>query len=291
MKPLRFVGRDEPLTTEQGLYLLQQAIKIARRDFVGRKLLPIRFIDPATQTFGYDTLTEMSAARIDPKYPGKETLDITNLTRTPVNIPTLHKEFQIPKADLDASRMTGVPLNTQYSDAATYQVGLLEDIMLITGTTTQGTVINGLYNAAGNSEDTDLGWGTVANIITSINDTIALLAADHIYKPYNLMISPTEEGAASQLIGTGPSTYLDWVQKRIGGQIFVSEAMTAGLGLMSKANPVGLFEYVVAEDLTIKTEQENLRSGEGLFGKVYVRGLPVVYNSNALCKMTNIGGS
>jgi uncharacterized linocin/CFP29 family protein len=291
MKSLRYVGKDEPLISEQGYYLLQSAIKIARRDFVGRKLLPIRFIDPATSTFGYDTLTEMSAARIDPKYPGKETLDITNLTRTPVNIPTLHKEFEIPKADLDASRMTGVPLNTQYSDAATYQVGLLEDTMLITGTTTQGTVINGLYNGAGNSESTNLGWGTAANIITSINNTIALLGTDHIYKPYNLVISPAEEGAASVLIGSGPSTYLDWILKRIGGQIFVSEAMTAGLGLMMKANPVGLFEYVVAEDLSVKTEQENLRAGEGMFGKVYVRGLPVIYDSNALCKMTDIGGS
>ncbi len=291
MKSLRYVGKDEPLISEQGYYLLQSAIKIARRDFLGRRLLPIRFIAPETQTFGYDTLSEMSAARIDPKYPGKETLDITNLSRTPVNIPTLHKEFHIPKADLDASRMTGVPLNTAYSDAATYQVGLLEDTMLITGTTTQGTVINGLYNGAGNTEATNLGWGTSANIITSINNTIALLAADHIYKPYNLVISPTEEGAASVLISSGPSTYMDWILKRIGGTVFVSEAMTAGLGLMTKANPVGLFEYVVAEDLTIKTMQENVREGEGLFGKSYVRGLPVIYDSNALCKMTDIGGS
>ncbi len=291
MKSLRYVGKDEPLISEQGYTLLQSAIKIARRDFIGRRLLPIRFIDPATQTFGYDTLTEMSAARIDPKYPGAETLDITNLTRTPVNIPVLHKEFEIPKPDLDASRMTGVPLNTQYSDAATYQVGLLEDTMLITGTTTQGTVINGLYNGAGNDENTNLGWGTSANIITSVNKAIALLGADHIYKPYNICISPTEEGAAAVLIGSGPSTYLDWIKARIGGTIFVSEAMTAGLGLMTKANPVGLFEYVVAEDLTIKTEQENLRAGEGLFGRAYVRGLPVIYDSNALCKMSDIGGS
>ena len=288
MKPLRYVGKDEPLTSEQGYYLLQSAIKVARRDFVGRKLLPIRFIDPATQTFGYDTLTEMSAARIDPKYPGKETLDITNLTRTPVNIPCLHKEFEIPKSDLDASRMTGVPLNTAYSDAATYQVGLLEDTMLILGTTTQGTVINGLYNGAGNSEGTSLDWGTSANIITSINNTIALLAADHIYKPYNLVLNPTQEGEASVLIGSGPSTYLDWIKARIGGTVFITEAMTAGLGLMTKANPVGMFEYVVAEDLTIKTEQESVRDGEGLFGKSYVRGLPVIYDSNALCKMTTI---
>ncbi len=57
---------------------------------------------------------------------------------------------------------------------------------------------------------------------------------------------------------------------------------------MMKANPVGMFEYVVAEDLAIETEIESVRSGKGLFGRAYVRGLPVVYQANALCKMTTI---
>ena len=290
MKPLRFVGRDEPLTAEQGYNLLPSIIKIARRDFVGRKLLPIRYIDPATQTFGYDTLTEMSAARIDPKYPGREALDITNLTRTPVNIPILHKEFEIPKADLDASRLTGIPLNTQYSDAAAYQVGLLEDLLLMVGSTTQGTVINGLYNGANNADNTNYDWATPADIITSINAAMALCAADHIYRPYNLLIDPEADGYISLLVnsGAGPGTYRDWVQARIGGQIFVSEGMTVGTALLLKANPVGMFEYVVAEDLKVETETESIRSGQGLFGRVFVRGLPVIYNSNALCKISNI---
>jgi uncharacterized linocin/CFP29 family protein len=288
MKQLRYVGKDEPLQAEQGLTLLPSAIKIARRDFVGRKLLPIRYIDPTTQTFGYDVLSEMSAARIDPKYPGRETLDIVNLSRTPVNIPTMHKEFEIPKADLDSSRSTGLPLNTTYSDAATYLVGLLEDTLLMIGSATEGVVISGLYNGAGNSDETNYDWATPAHIITSINAAMAKLAEDHINRPYNLLIPPEQDGYLAVLVNDGPSTYYDWVKKRIGGEVFVSEGMATGTGLLSKANPVGLFEYVVAEDLTVKTEQENLRAGEGLFGKVYVRGLPVIYNSNALCKMADL---
>jgi len=49
-----------------------------------------------------------------------------------------------------------------------------------------------------------------------------------------------------------------------------------------------MFEYVVAEDLAIETEIESVRSGKGLFGRAYVRGLPVVYQPNALAKMTTI---
>ncbi len=284
MKSLSQVGRDEYLTAEQGLTLLPSAIKVARRDFIGRKLLPIRFVPKETQTFSYDTLTEMGAGRTDPKYPGRETLDAVNLGRTPVNIPCHHKEFEIPKADLDASYITGTPLPTTYSDAAAYQVGLLEDTCIIEGSGT----INGLYAAAGNSEATSLSWGTATNIPLSINATIALLAADHIYRPYNLLLNPTQEGYAMALIANTATPWMDWVQKRIGGQIFVSEGITAGTGLMMKANPVGMFEYVVAEDLAIETEIESVRSGKGLFGRAYVRGLPVVYQANALCKMTTI---
>jgi uncharacterized linocin/CFP29 family protein len=287
MKPLRYVGKDEILQTEQGLTLLPSAIKIARRDFVGRKLLPIRFIDPATQTYSYDTLTEMSGARIDPKYPGGETMDSIALARTAVNIPIIHKEFHIPKADLDSSRMTGIPLNTSYSDAAAYQVGLLEDILLMNGTTTQGTVINGLYNAAANSDSTNADWATPATILTSINTAIGLLTDDHIYRPYNLLVNPEQESQMSVIL-SGATTYADWVKGRIGGQIFVSEGITLGTALLMKANPVGCFEYVVAEDLKIEVETESLRDGNGLFGRVYVRGLPVIYDSNALCKMTDV---
>ena len=78
------------------------------------------------------------------------------------------------------------------------------------------------------------------------------------------------------------------MNENIGGEIFVTPTITAGTGMMTKANPVGMFEYVVAEDLTVETEILSKKAGENLFGRVYVRGLPVVYDSNAICKMTTI---
>ena len=62
MKPLQFVGKDEPLNTMQGLTLRPSAIAIARRNFVGRKLFgrAVTFVPPETQTYQYSKLTEMS---------------------------------------------------------------------------------------------------------------------------------------------------------------------------------------------------------------------------------------
>src|SRR3989304_225910 len=97
MNTLRNVGRDEPLTTEQGQQIREAAVMAARREFVARKLFgtSIRKTDESTQTFGYDTLTEVSNAAIDAKWPGRNTIDIVNLARSTVNIPLLHKEFEI----------------------------------------------------------------------------------------------------------------------------------------------------------------------------------------------------
>lgn len=291
MNTLRYVGHDEPLTTEQGQYIMDRVVYAARRELVGRKLLPIRKIDSSTQVFGYDVLTESANAAIDVGWPGRETLDIVNLGRQTVAIPTVHKEFEINKLDLASSRMTGTPLNTTTAESAGYKVGLEEDTLLILGYSADGTTydIAGLYNATGvNSEATNLDWGTAANIATSVNNTIALLMADNIFPPYNLCVHPTQYNQAAVFIANTAVPYLTWIKERIQGDIYPTATITAGTGMMTKANPVGMFEFVVAEDLTVETQVLSKKEGESLFGRVYVRGLPVVYDANAICQMTTI---
>ena len=286
MKSLRFVGQDEVLTAEQGLYLSTSVVAIARRAFVGRKLLSPEYIDPAAQTYAYDKLTEMSKARTDPKYPGKETLDVIGLDRTPVNIPCSHKEFVIPKADLDSSKMSGIPLTTKYSDAAAYQVGYEEDDMIING---KG-VIPGLYNGAGNTE-TGADWTTATNIPITLKAAIVKLVADSIYGPYNLVINPTQDIELDEFVSGTAVPWRERVLARISGQIFATDAITAGTGILMKA-PIGQditkFSHVIAQDLQVEGETESVRQGAGWFGRVFVRGLPVIKDSNAICSLTTI---
>lgn len=290
MNTLRYVGHDEPLTTEQGQYIMDRVVYAARRELVGRKLMPIRKIDSSTQVFGYDVLTESADAAIDVGWPGRETLDIVNLARETVAIPTVHKEFEINKLDLASSRMTGTPLNTTTAESAGYKVGLEEDTLLILGYSADGTTydINGLYNAAGNSQASAYNWSTATNIPLSINASITLLMADNIFPPYNLILNPQEYNEAAVFVANTAVPYLTWIKERIGGEIYPSATITAGTGMMTKANPVGMFEFVVAEDLTVETQVLSKKEGESLFGRVYVRGLPVVYDSNAICKLTTI---
>lgn len=293
MNSLRYVGTvDNSLNTEQGQFIAAQAKEAARRVFIGRKLFgsAIRKIDPGTQTYGFDTLTHGSAAAFDYTYPGKQSVDAVNLTRTTVAIPNIHKEFHISKLDLASSRMSGTPLNTTQAESAAYKVATGEDSMLINGWSQDGTTyeVNGLYQAAGNT-DAGADWATATNITASLQDGIALLIADNIQPPYNLILNPAQYADCLELVANTAVTYVDHVKQMLqGGDIYVTPAITATTGILMAANPNGAFEYVLAEDLTTVTETESVKDGEGLFGRCYLRGLPVIYDANAICTLTSI---
>jgi uncharacterized linocin/CFP29 family protein len=293
MNTLSYVGRtDSNLTAEQGLYIESQVKEAARRNLKGRMLFgpAVRKIDSGAQSYKYNKLTHGSAAAFDYTYPGKTSIDSIDLQPTTVAMPNIHKEFQIGKLDLASSYLSGTPLNTTQAESCAYKVAWAEDALLINGWSQDGTTyeINGLYQAAGNSEATNLDWGAAANIATSIQNSLALLDADNINGPFNLTLNSTQFSQTLAVMANTAVTYRQWIKEQIGGQIISSPAMTAGTGMLTPVNPNGAFEYVVAEDITTKTAAQSLEEGEGLFGRVYVRGLPVIYDSNAICKLTTI---
>jgi len=293
MNTLTNVGRDEYLSTEQGLFIREAAVKAARRSFVGRKLFggAIRKIDAGAQTFGYDTLTEMSNASFDWIWPGRESQDIINLARSSVAIPNIHKEFSINKLDLASSRNTGTPLNVSTAESAVYKVGYAEDNLLINGYSADGTVydIKGLYQAATTNTSAGSDWTTSTNVPTDMQTLKSELMNDNIMPPYNFCCNPTNWMEAYEPIGTSPNTYQDYIKATLeGGTVFVTPAITAGTAFMCAANPEGKFEYVLAEDLTTETQILDIQHGSNLFGRVYLRGLPIVYDSNAIARVTTI---
>jgi len=50
----------------------------------------------------------------------------------------------------------------------------------------------------------------------------------------------------------------------------------------------GFFEIVVGQDLTTELELQPLSLGGSLFGRVYECLVPIVKDSNALCKLSSI---
>ena len=266
----------------------EEVVITARKQNIARKIIPTRgpIGGIGIQQFSYDVLSEVSDAVLTWNFES-ESEDIVNFTRTNVNIPILHKEFQINRRDLESSRQFGTPLNTIAANSAAYKVTNLENELVILGYSSDGTNydINGLYNAAGNSV-TGSDFGTAGNALSTVADAMAALMDDNIYPPYNLVLHPTQYAELQASIYTGGVSEFDKVKAMIGGDIFVTPFITAGTGMLLARPEARFFELVIAKDLTVETEV--LPKTKNLWGIVYEAVVPVVYDSNAICKLTSI---
>jgi uncharacterized linocin/CFP29 family protein len=282
------------LAPEQYEYIDTQIAAVARQTIIGRKLFPRPFgpLGFGKQVVSYDVLSEVKKGRIDLMWGAGFSAELIGQTRTKLGIPVLHSEFRINRRDLEASKTEGLPLDLSCVDAAIYAVARKEDDLLLQGWTADGTNydIVGLYQGAANDENTNLPWPTVAaNILTSINNAIALLVADNIFPPYNLTVHPDQYHQLFQLIANTPEWYFNKVKERIGGDIFQSPAMTAGKGMLSAVPNPSLFDFALGIDMLDESEELPLSEGKDLFGVVYECLVPRIKAPNAICKLSDIG--
>ena len=75
-----------------------------------------------------------------------------------------------------------------------------------------------------------------------------------------------------------------------GGRIYEEPSMTAATGMLIAANGMqrGMYEYILARDLTISTKRYEEAEQGGLKGKITTVGVPVVYDTNSICSLTGI---
>jgi len=258
----------------------------AREQNIARKIAAVRGpLGLGVQQYDFDTLSEMSAAELTYAFvSGSE--DALNFTRSSVKIPVLHKDFRIDRRDLASAERFGIPLKTEAARAAAYQVTHKENELVIVGDS--GAGINGLYNAAGNVESTSLDFGTYGNALKKIRAAMALLMGDKIYPPYNLLLHPTQFAELYGSIDTSSGGSVDEasrIKAMIGGDIIVCPYLTEGTGLLLATPNQRKFEIVVAQDLTVEAGFDR---NKNIVGKVFECVVPVVYDTNAICKLTNI---
>jgi len=292
----RLLATNLGITVEQYRYLDEQMHAAMGQILVGRKLVRIRPLDGGIglNQYSYDTISQMSAAMIGDIL--SENSDLPNLTRTNVPIRVIDKTYEVN------ARHNGVNGNMTLTVAAqrmaAVEVAQKDDEYIIKGWAPDGStyVDNGLYNAANNDYNTGSNWGTATNISASINGALALLNADYYYGPFNLVLHPTQFNEARVFIGDTDTSYLEWIKKQIGGEIFVTDNMTAGTGMLvatpdtkTKLGSVdgGYWgEYVLPVDWT--HEEEILPKSHNWFGRVYETAKLIVYDTNAICKISVI---
>jgi uncharacterized linocin/CFP29 family protein len=261
----------------------------ARTQSVARRLINARLVGGgiAVQQWTYDQANEVSDALLT--YAFTDTAeDQIELSRTDVPIPVLHKEFRIGRRDLAAAQRGGFALNAATASSAAYKVMNLENSMVLNGYAADGSNydIKGLYQSAANTKS-GADFGTAGNALKSVAGAIELMMADEITGPYNLTLNPTQymELAISESAGGNPE--LPAVLKLLeGGEIITTSWQAAGTGMLTADKNSGFFELVVPQDMTYETEI--LQKSKDLWGRVYECVIPVIYDPNAICKITGI---
>lgn len=261
----------------------------ARTQSVARRLINARLVGGgiAVQQWTYDQANEVSDALLT--YAFTDTAeDQIELSRTDVPIPVLHKEFRIGRRDLAAAQRGGFALNAATASSAAYKVMNLENSLVLNGYAADGSNydIKGLYQSAGNTK-TGADFGTSGNALKSVAGAIELMMADEITGPYNLTLNPTQYMELAISESTGGNPELPAVLKLLeGGEIITTSWQAAGTGMLTADKNSGFFELVVPQDMTYETEI--LQKSKDLWGRVYECVIPVIYDPNAICKITGI---
>ena len=288
-----------PLTTEQYQRLDTEVTDVLRSKIVGRNLIALAPGSPlgiGVQNIKNYIEQDMSAASIDMKFT--ENKDSMGYSDTSLDIPIIHKEFEIDYRDLESSKTTGVPLDFANARGAAAKVAALEDELIIEG----AGGFNGLYDGAGNDYSTTKDFGTAGNAIAAVKGAMALMLVDKMYPPYNLTLNPVQY---SEIVGPRATTsdvseatiVADMLQGNNGdgvsgvvgtgrGQIFVSDNMTASTGMLTTLPDTANADLVIAADFQMKTEV--LEKTQNLFGRVFEAMVPRIKQSNSICKLSDI---
>ena len=291
MKLMSKVGMDTAqLTDEERIYIDSRIVETVQPKLVGRKLFPVFALPHAgfVTVRGYKQ-TGMSQARISLHGQGKNK-DRTEKTPFDITVPVLHKEFTLWWRDLEATRSSGLPLDTQDAENAARQVAEEEDLLLLTGEYTgwKALGIEGLSTATGRNTSASAGaWPT--NALTDLSAAIGELETDGHVGPYAAVLRSSWAAKLRALVTSTATKWIEVIQDLFKSGIYVSDNLYTSAGLTT----IGLvvepsqdnFEMVIGRDLSLFTKQDedmNLQS------KVHEVVAPRIKRPSSICEITGL---
>lgn len=277
----------------------KELIKPLQQRFIGRKLIP-KNTQLSGKGIGMEsvdvwTIKELADATISMGLPDEfgDTADITSST---LNLPVIAEPFNLPRRMYESYKLNGMPIESDMSILAAYQVQLREEALLLNGWAPDGTnyVIDGLYQAAGNAEATSADFGTYGNAIKKVGLAKTLLEADSIYGPYNLVLNNAQYNQLLASESTTGNREMPTVMDMIndggsGGQIFSSPTQTAATGMMLGVANKTYFDLVIPQEYKNQINEDGkLGDLSPLYGMVYESLAPRIKHADSICTLTNI---
>jgi uncharacterized linocin/CFP29 family protein len=291
MLPLRRVGMDTGrLTDEEIIYIDNRVVETVRPLIVGRRLFPVFTLPNAgfLTVRGYKE-SDMSAAKIS-LYGQPGSKDRTEKEAFNVTVPVIEKEFEILWRDVEASRGSGMPIETRDAENAARQVAEDEDKLLITGEYTgwKALGVEGLATATGRNTTAGGDWS--ANAFTYVNNAINELEADGHYGPYALILKPSWwRQIAGAFVTNTAVTIAEKVAELCQAGVYRTDSLLSSAGGVNNALVVepkqDNFELVVGRDLEVRKTEDNRGNIDGIVREVLA---PRIKRPTAICEITSL---
>lgn len=269
-----------------------------RRMLVGRKL--VKVTPPAgfgVSAVEWSTITEMSEGMVSYAFSSGD--DTFNASPTTSKVPVYWKDYTIDRRLYEGFRTKGFDPDASAALSAAYVAAKVEDTAIIKGVVAaDGSTydINGLYEGAGNDYNTSKDFDISGNATDAVAGAYDMLAADDMPVgegvPYNLVLARTQY---MQLLGKrsaqGVREMPEVKEMLNGGNIIMSNAMTAGNGMLLPTSEV--IEPYVDFYLTADWQTEHGVSSEhpntgDLNGRVFSAGILRIKHDVAICKLSSI---
>lgn len=141
----------------------------------------------------WQTAGDMNAAEVTMTGLPEADKDLPDFSLTSMPIPMIHKEFQIDRRTLTASRNSGQPLDTTAAEIGMRKVAELVETLIFTGlsiATNLGTIYGLTNHPNRNTGNIAVAWNTAtgAQIIADVLTMLAAANADNMYGPYMLFV-------------------------------------------------------------------------------------------------------
>ena len=279
----------------------KKLIQPLQKRAIGRKLIGVNQ-DLSGKGVGMESvdvwsLSDIADATIAMGLPDQfgDTADVTGDT---LNIPILSEPFNIPRRMYESFKLKDINIDAQLAILAAFKVQEKEEALLLNGWAPDGTnyLIDGLYQAANNTEATADDFGTYGNALQKISLAKTLLEDDTIYGPYNLVLNTAQynELLKSETT-TGTEEWAKVLKLLNDGEdsgpatIYSSSVIAAGTGMMLPVADETYFDIVEPQGIKNElNEKSELGSNSPLFGMILESLAPRIKIPNAICKLTNI---
>jgi len=281
-------------------YFDKELVEPLRQQLIGRKLVSV---NPHIKGAGIHSaeimkLIEMGGGHITYELPTSEiTRDMVRVDASVVKIPVLFKGYEVPRDSWDAMKNRGVALDTAAMTSAAQMVGVDEDMLVIDGWKPDGTnyTIKGLYQSANNDFSTTKDFGTYGNATEAVAGAMALLEADYVYPPFNLVLNAVQmyelrASRAANGVRELPEI-LELLNDGSGpGRIYSTPAIAAGTGLVVPVDTARAYnELIVPQDMrNVLGEDSKIPGISPIYGTTYELVYPHIKQPNALCKLSDI---